>query len=888
MKSSRRICLCRNAAAAAFVFFASLPVTARDFYVNADPAKASDDYDGTAPEWAGGDSKTGPKLTLQGAMEISGLRSGDTVHAAAGVYDRGGILLENGASNRVAVVGGVMLIGAGADKTTVKGELGLGENGIGPGAMRAVYLNQYAVIQGFTVTGGRTESTSNAAKNRGAGIDGSGGLVADCILIGNNAGHRGSAATGNNTLLRCHIRENQGSYGVYDRTRMLDCVYECSLPLYSSVTACNCLFNGSAPQGSLANSSIVRENVYNSIVIGYRGWYTAFNNCLLSEKIRTDDGNSTNADGASVEGIAGLSDMYDPSTYRPVAGSALIDAGSNEYYSAFTNSWPSLWHSFAGKDFAGRARVAGSAVDIGPGEYSWADTDAQGLTLEAEDLADGTTKVIVTRNFDSEKLCTGFMLDGVIVEFGKNGVGESWTYAAPSELFGKESFTPLYCYPITHWYVNPDPLKGSDDNRGYHPDCPKRTLSAVAKLAVSGDVIHAAKGVYREGDELVKETRTRVVLPAGVGLVSDSGAEETAIEGVLSSEPGMSGPDSVRCAVVRAGAYIKGFTLRNGSTRVGADNVYGESGGGVAGSGAVIDCVITNCYGVRGGGAEGVSLIRCRMRDCYPSTGATNRNGAVASCIDAGVSGGRILDSYIDSKTFNVLEIRNSYINNIWDNNNADGYCRIYNSYVLSDFGAVAYTNCIVAAGLRDTCVADEETVFNRKMVFGADFRPMSADAPGVDAGDWQYYVYPEAFAREAGSDVSGGQRVYNGQIDIGPGEYDYRGIFTKKLCRRSVAVEAASPAVVAADGAGLSLGNGDSLTLALFFRADGECSFKVDGSERVTVTADGIVLSPVGGVYSFFGNAQDVRTVTIVSNGGSAVVGDFRIPGPGLVVRVK
>jgi hypothetical protein len=207
---------------------------------------------------------------------------------------------------------------------------------------------------------------------------------------------------------------------------------------------------------------------------------------------------------------------------------------------------------------------------------------------------------------------------------------------------------------------------------------------------------------------------------------------------------------------------------------------------------------------------------------------------------------------------------------------------------VLSDFGAVAYTNCIVAAGLRDTCVADEKTVFNRTMSFDADFRPMSADAFGVDTGDLQYYVYPEAFAHEAGSDVSGGQRVYNGQIDIGPGEYDYRGIFAKKLSRRSVEVKAASPAVVAADGAGLSLGNGDSLTLALFFRADGECSFKVDGTERVTVTLDGIVLSPVGGVYSFTGKAEDVRTVTIVSNGGSAVIGDFRIPGPGLVVRVK
>ena len=884
MKSSRRICLCRNAAAAAFVFFASLPVMARDYYVNADPTKASDDYDGTAPEWAGGDSKTGPKLTLQGAMEIPGLASGDTVHAAAGVYDRGGILLANGASNRVAVVSGVMLIGAGADKTTVKGVSGSGEKGIGPGAMRGVYLYRHAVIQGFTITDGRTEGTGSGQKNCGAGIDGDIGLAADCVLTGNLAGYRGSAATGNNTLLRCLVRETEGDYGIYDRTKMLDCVYDSAKSPYSSVTACNCLFIGSSLQGVNTNS---REKVYNSVVIGNRGWFTDFYNCRLSDKIRTEDDNSKNADGASIDGISALSAMYDPATYRPVAGSALIDSGNNEYYSNFTNSWPALWCAFAGRDFAGRSRVAGSAVDIGPGEYSWADSDAEGMTIEAEDLADGTTKVTVTRNFDSEKLCTGFVFDAVTVEFGKNGIGESWTYAAPSELFGQEDFTPLYCYPITHWYVNPNPLKGSNSNRGYHPDCPKKTLAAVAECAKSGDVIHAAKGVYCEGGELVGETRTRVVLKAGVGLVSDCGAEETAIEGVLSSEPGMSGPDSVRCAVVRSGAYIKGFTIRNGSTRVGSGNLYGESGGGVTGSGAVIDCVITNCYGVRGGGAEDVVLIRCRVGDCHPSIGATNANGAVASHIDAGVSGGRIFDSYINSKVFNVLEIRNSYVYNVWDNNGSDGYCRVYNSYVVSSFGSVAFTNCIVAEASRNTYIT-EETLFKTTMSFDANLRPLSANALGVDGGELRYYVYPQAFAHEAGSDVSGGQRVYNGQIDIGPGEYDYRGIFAKKLSRRSVEVKAASPAVVAADGAGLSLGNGDSLTLALFFRADGECSFKVDGSERVTVTADGIVLSPVGGVYSFTGKAEDVRTVTIVSNGGNAVVGDFRIPGPGLVVRVK
>ena len=885
MKFSRKICGCSKMVLAAVVVFTSLSLSAaRHYYVNADPTKASDDYDGSAPEWAGGDSKIGPKLTLQGAMSISELDSGDTVHAAAGVYDRGGVELSNGASNRVSVKSGVMLIGAGADKTTIKGKFGSGDNGIGSGAMRGVYLYRHAVIQGFTITGGRTVGTGDAQKNRGAGIDGDIGLAADCIFSGNRAGHRGSAATGNNTLLRCIIRETEGDYGIYDRTQMLDCVYDCVKAPYSSVAACNCLFIRTAVQGGNANS---REKVYNSIIIGNSGWYTAFYNCRLSDKIRTTDNNSTNADGMSIDGIAKLSSMYDLETFRPVAGSSLIDAGNNEYYSNFTNGWPALWHPFAGKDFAGRFRVAGSAVDIGPGEYSWADSNAEGMTIEAEDLADGTTKVSVNRNFDSEKLCTGFVFNGVTVEFGKNGVGESWTYSAPSELFGQEDFTPLYCYPITHLYVNPDPLKGSDSNRGYHPDCPKKTLAAAAECAKSGDVIHAAKGVYCEGDELVGETRTRVVLKAGVGLVSDYGAEETAIEGVLSSEPGMSGPDSVRCAVVRSGAYIKGFTIRNGSTRVGSNNIYGESGGGVTGSGAVIDCVITNCYGVRGGGAEDVVLIRCRLRDCHPSIGATNSTGTVADHIDAGVSGGRIFDSYINSKVFNVLEIRNSFVNNVWDNKADNGYSRVYNSYVVSSYGSVAFTNCIVAEASRDTYIT-KETLFDKKMLFDANLRPLSSDALGVDAGDLQHYVYTQTFAHEAGLDISGGQRVYNGRIDIGPGEYDWREIYAKKLRRRGIDVAAVSPSVVAAGDAGLSLGSGDSVTLALIFGVDGVCSFKVECSGSVEVKADGVVLSPADGVYSFAGKAEDDHTVTVVCNDGNALVGDFCIPGPGLVIRIK
>ena len=56
---------------------------ATDYYVDAN--NGNDDWDGTSATRGAGD--VGPKKTLVGAMAITGLGSGDVVHAAEGVYD---------------------------------------------------------------------------------------------------------------------------------------------------------------------------------------------------------------------------------------------------------------------------------------------------------------------------------------------------------------------------------------------------------------------------------------------------------------------------------------------------------------------------------------------------------------------------------------------------------------------------------------------------------------------------------------------------------------------------------------------------------------------------------------------------------------------------------
>jgi hypothetical protein len=93
--------------------------------------------------------------------------------------------------------------------------------------------------------------------------------------------------------------------------------------------------------------------------------------------------------------------------------------------------------------------------------------------------------------------------------------------------------------------------------------------------------------------------------------------------------------------------------------------------------------------------------------------------------------------------------------------------------------------------------------------------------------------------------DVLGGQRVYNGTIDIGCHEFDWRDDFARILSPSIVAVDSASPSVTAVAKNALRLsGDGSSMEL---HRVDsccnrGSCSFlvKVSGAGTLSVFRDG------------------------------------------------
>lgn len=553
----------------------------------------------------------------------------------------------------------------------------------------------------------------------------------------------------------------------------------------------------------------------------------------------------------------------------------------------------------------------GEAVDVfGLHNASYVFIDDPGGALCVEGGAVGINEVVpggeartltVTRNAAAPSRCVGVTVNGTYHAFQ----GEEADVPLVLELEDGDAPTAVKAVLADRadWFV--DDVCGDDGNLGDAPYRAKKTLAGAMAIPVllAGDVVHAAPGIYDEGlMPPTSATTNRVAIPAGVGLVADKGSDVTVIEGFIPVEPEgdialskNGGPSSVRCVSMDDGAYIKGFTLRNGSTAIepGEKDRYAGQGGGVYG-GTAIDCVISNCYAVRGGGATLARLIRCRIFRCGNVTGK-NAQGGWANPTASGVLGGSIYDSFVDgySSVLNPAKVVNSTLLSSTWHNGTTRYVQVYNSYIGSDNGRLALTNSCVLSP-KSSSILGEGAVSGVNLWTYADgktYRPQ-ASSRAIDAGNRAYYVYPEAFAHEAGKDVLGGARVYNGQIDIGCGEYDWRGEFSQALDGKGrIEVVAAGPGVVAGGDGSLVLSAGDELVLDWDLPYAGTLAFSVsgEGAESVAVTVDGKQVGRDGDGMFRFGPCDGVSRIVIRQTGEApATVGGFGRSTFGLRIIVK
>ncbi len=165
-------------------------------------------------------------------------------------------------------------------------------------------------------------------------------------------------------------------------------------------------------------------------------------------------------------------------------------------------------------------------------------------------------------------------------------------------------------------------------------------------------------------------------------------------------------------------------------------------------------------------------------------------------------------------------------------------------------------------------------------MKLDGDFVPMKG-SPLIDRGKASYYNrFPAAFAETLKKlDLGAGQRIYNGTIDIGAFEYDWRGDYAKTLRMSRVSVVSAGESVTNATGC-VYVPAGETLVCEWsFVRKVKDASFKVtpvDGG-TATVLLDGVAIEPdANGTYVFTGTAGTVFEITISCTSGGVLAGEF------------
>ena len=383
-----------------------------------------------------------------------------------------------------------------------------------------------------------------------------------------------------------------------------------------------------------------------------------------------------------------------------------------------------------------------------------------------------------------------------------------------------------------------------------------KTLAAALAAAQPGDTVTALPGRYAEGSTVPTMTQSgttaeptiaaRAVVPDFVTLESRDGPETTVIEGACATVDANSygcGSDAVRCVFLCANATVRGFTLYNGHTDSGGSS-YADSvdtrGGGVSVANAsslvngqncfVENCIITNCAAARGGGGHCGTYRKCRFLDNNaPKPGVAIYFGVVEGCFFDNNSGHSII---YKSKVWNstILGTQRGDTTPAVNNEGiSETRYPVVNTILgTSSFVSSNLVNCAYSSTARNRWPdAPNVNPAVGDLRMGPGGVPL-AGSVAIDAGDAS-----QTPASLGDTDLAGGQRVYNGAMDIGCFEFDWRPKYAAIL-GKGLAVTAASPEVYAVGESAVAVPGG-SLEVEWTNANGGKRNFV--GTMRVTGT---------------------------------------------------
>jgi len=835
--------------------------------------------DPTRDDYSGADgSESNPYETLQEA--VNAVAANGVVYAKPGVYDKGVTIVPinvandgqdtNSTPNRVYIDKEIRVASTGgAAVTTIEGahdDSATGAyDGCGPQAVRCVLAKQdvKCAVQGFTFKDGATDGD---LANRGRWDKNSQGQPrfnkSDDIQRGNFGGGGFRAANWN-------AREA----GVVTDSIFTNCTAYWGGAVYGGI-AQRCLFVGNTAVSNDPGSVNAPLGVaLNAVLLG----------CLVRDNfvgknsiVTASDARFTTLYKQTYNGANYVSHIGEDTS--PKADTACVDAAHGDFRLRSTTGMmkktcpknESRFVRFSTSDISGRPVLfydkdncaAGAVQDAAL--YFVTGTDfGSGYTSSKPDgyLNPGESLTITATG---TRPVAGYQIGGSVADpIVTNTTDRSFTFTAPP-VSGKVykdydifRFKVRYAQNVS-WYV--DPAK-SDDNDGSTPETARKTLAGAMGLELfSGDTVWAAPGVYEEGTMIQSSNimsgkivnQSRVVIPEGVTLRASSSAADTFIKGWKDpASPSYSsakyfgcGPNAVRGVTMYGNAKLIGFTVCDCATDWNNpavnENNYGAGVFCKDNTAVIEDCVITNCHARYAAGAYKGSFSRCKFIRC----GASSTLG--------GVTNGEYRDCYFNQCFDQVIGyasvIENCTIGpdcTLWHGTSAMGHlfagsCRLKNCTVLSpqtgtDTG-IAFENCRLLKDLESKITPAEGSSANAfltkaEMMTDAEGRPQFG-SPLIDAGDGSLLV-----GATADGDVDGGQRIYNGAVDIGCYEYDWRPQYAQDLKHRRITVTAATPNVVETVNKNVLLTDGQELAIAWPGRgARYRANFTLTGTGTLTI----------------------------------------------------
>ena len=478
-----------------------------------------------------------------------------------------------------------------------------------------------------------------------------------------------------------------------------------------------------------------------------------------------------------------------------------------------------------------------------------------------------------------------------------------------------------------HFYVNAAAADDSAD--GLTPTTAKRTLNGALGIVQLGDVVHVAEGVYRENAKLHDENlkiKSLAIVPERVTLVADGEQAKTIIEGQwggasdemrTDAYQNMTfGEDGIRCVYAAASTVIRGFTLRNGGVlnakyKDGSAVPIGDkAGAGVYGTETTVveDCLFTNlvaasCAGLYGGG----TAKRCRFVRVGADSYAVCLYGSLYNCFidycfDVPV-GASVLKNCTVGPNCKIgfgegSAYKNWYCGNPLAPENDS--VTLENVIVMSKSGSSTggfhnFPNAQHCIFVQDN-LAEKYTVPTDKgnrfvsladIKIGANGCPLPG-SPAIDAG-----CSPDVAV--IGADVDGGQRIYNSVVDIGCCEYDWRAQYARDLKARRIVVTSASPNVAETAEGNVRLTDGCELALDWPSRTSSgryEVNLTLVGSGILTIkdaSGQTLVTYDTAGEKHYEIPDPDANTALsfAYAGTGSATLGQFR-NGMGMMIFVR